>query len=140
MERHHPKLEPTRDHFMPESRGGKEIVICCLQCNMIKADMLPAQWIAFMERNPGWWLLDKLAIRAARRIVGTPGIQHRSPFGIHGRRRSPRKPVIIVPPELIWRRDALIAATIEQDARLRAPETATHAVPGADGQWTPRLQ
>jgi hypothetical protein len=107
MERHHPKLEPTRDHVMPQSRNGKEIIIVCLQCNMIKADMLPDQWAIFMETNPGWWLLSKADLRAARRGVNTPGLEaHRNDRRERkarlARQGSPPAKPVVVPPELIW--------------------------------------
>lgn len=35
---------PTRDHVMPKSRGGKNTVWCCAQCNHLKGDMLPQEW------------------------------------------------------------------------------------------------
>jgi hypothetical protein len=132
MERNHPRLEPTRDHFVPESRGGTEIIIACYQCNMTKADMLPEQWIAFMERVPGWWKLSKLELRAVRRQAGplfdTPGQQARdyskriNQARGFTQRGNPKKPVI-VPPGLIWKRGNLIEATKAEDALLRAVGT-----------------
>lgn len=45
----------TKDHYLPQSVGGKEVVPCCIQCNKIKADMLPQEWVQFMVNNPVWW-------------------------------------------------------------------------------------
>ena len=67
MQLGHPKLEPTREHVMPQCRGGRTIIIACLQCNGIKADMLPDQWESYMAANPGWWLLTKAERRARAR-------------------------------------------------------------------------
>lgn len=131
MERHHPKLEPTREHSLPRSKGGTaaHVIIVCIQCNTIKADMMPDQWAAFMERVPGWWKLTKSELRAARGRAGmlfvTPGQQARNydkrnnqALGLT-QRGNPKK-AVVVPPGLIWRRDDLIQRTIEQDAQLRA--------------------
>lgn len=138
MERHHPKLQPTHDHIVPVSRGGRAVIVACIQCNGIKADMLPEQWAAFMAANPGWWLLDKLALRAARRMVSTPGIQHRTQFGIY--RPRARKPgPVVVPPELIYANSlrpyerAMFLLQAHRDAAAQAPAEAACAVPPADG-------
>lgn len=48
-------LRPTRDHVFPKSRGGRDTVLCCNQCNGIKGDMLPDEWLDFMRANPTWW-------------------------------------------------------------------------------------
>ena len=48
----HIHLEPTRDHVTPKRNGGREIIICCRQCNGIKGHMLPEQWQSYMAANP----------------------------------------------------------------------------------------
>jgi 5-methylcytosine-specific restriction endonuclease McrA len=68
----HPRLAPTRDHVVPESRGGKEVIVACMQCNTTKADMLPDQWEAFMASNPGWWKLSKHELRLVLMIESVP--------------------------------------------------------------------
>lgn len=117
MERNHPRLDPMREHTMPQSKGGREIIIVCIQCNMIKADMLPEQWGAFMAAHPGWWKLTKHELRAIRRKVATPGLEaHRN----DRREKKARKAqAVVVPPELIWARADLIQQTVELDAHLR---------------------
>ena len=45
----------TRDHVMPQSRGGQTWVLSCRHCNEIKGDLLPADWRAFMAAHPLWW-------------------------------------------------------------------------------------
>lgn len=50
------RLAATRDHTWPKSWGGRITVPCCRQCNEIKGNMHPADWEAFMERFPEWWL------------------------------------------------------------------------------------
>ncbi len=49
------KLAATRDHVVPRSAGGTEKVWCCRQCNSLKGDMMPDQWLAFRQSNPEWW-------------------------------------------------------------------------------------
>lgn len=53
------KLAATKDHVIPKSKGGREKVWCCRQCNSIKGDMDPDQWQVFMDANPRWWLMEK---------------------------------------------------------------------------------
>lgn len=102
MERHHPKLEPTREHSLPRSKGGTaaHVIIACSQCNTIKADMLPEQWLGFMARVPGWWKLTKRELRSARRSGGadfrTPGLWP------PGKPASVQRAPVVVPPELIY--------------------------------------
>jgi hypothetical protein len=109
MSRGDARLHPTRDHVIPVSRGGKVKIICCQTCNGIKADMLPGEWIIYMEENPGWWLLTRKERRernrARLRVRGVPN-QHGDYIRLLNRRRvrqgdAPAPPVI-VPPELIW--------------------------------------
>lgn len=136
MQRHHPKLEPTRDHHVPQSKGGTDIIIACIQCNMIKADMMPEQWTAFMAQFDGWWKFSKSELRHARRAFSTPGLE----AGVNIRRErkeagltSSGKPKpVIVPPGLIWKRADLIAQTVELDAQLRGPTEPAGAVPMPD--------
>lgn len=151
MELHHPKLRPTHDHVVPASRGGRALIVACIQCNGIKADMLPDQWAAFMAAHPGWWLMDKLALRAARRMASTPGIQHRAQFSIH-RPRSRKPGPVVVPPELIYanslrpyeramfllqaHRDAAAQAPAQPACALAAPE-ATDGPSGSVSAPTP---
>lgn len=56
------KLGATRDHVVPRSKWtpidriyGSQIVWACRQCNMLKRDMMPNEWSAFMRENPEWW-------------------------------------------------------------------------------------
>ena len=141
MERFHPKLDPTRDHVMPQSLGGTKIIICCAQCNHIKADMPPDVWAGFMAAHPGWWLLTKYELRAIRR--GPKAESREAKWGPRRQRQGspPTKPVV-VPPGLIWSKTArppwnnpeLIAETVEQDARLRTIHDAhdRHAAASTD--------
>lgn len=62
------RLEATRDHVVPKSRGGDRTVWACRLCNAIKGDMLPDEWAAFMADYPRWWLLTQFrAITRFRR-------------------------------------------------------------------------
>lgn len=49
------RIAATRDHTVPRSKGGKETVWSCRQCNSIKGDMDPDDWAAFMDSFPRWW-------------------------------------------------------------------------------------
>lgn len=71
-----PKLRPTREHTIPESRGGKKIIAACFQCNQIKGNMMPETWEMFMTRCPQWWKMTRTEIRDAKHVLGI----------IHGRR------------------------------------------------------
>lgn len=53
-ERH--ELSATRDHVLPRSQGGRFKVWACYSCNNRKADMTPAEWAAFRQRHPEWWI------------------------------------------------------------------------------------
>lgn len=46
---------PTRDHVVPVSKGGRETVWACHQCNNLKGDSMPDVWAAFMAATPDWW-------------------------------------------------------------------------------------
>jgi hypothetical protein len=126
----HAKLQPTVDHVIPQSNDGKETIICCLQCNGIKANMLPPVWASFMAAHPGWWALSKLELRNVRRgAFQPPGEPPRRP-----RQGSPPQAPVVVPPDRIWSRSVrppwhnpeLVQQTVEQDALLR---TATDDAP-----------
>lgn len=54
--------EPTRDHVIPKSKGGDEMIWACWTCNNMKGDMLPGEWAAFMAANPEWWTQRKKPI------------------------------------------------------------------------------
>lgn len=46
------KLNKTKDHFVPISRGGsngENILQCCYECNQWKADREPAIWLKQVE-------------------------------------------------------------------------------------------
>lgn len=94
------KLQPTRDHIVPQSRGGSARLICCLTCNGIKADMMPEAWAAYMAANPGWWLLSA----AERRARARAGRRQYDMPNKNGNRiaRQPRAMPVVVPPELIF--------------------------------------
>jgi len=53
------ELHPTKDHIVPASRGGRDTVPCCYQCNQMKGDAMPDEWEAFMLANPSWWLTGR---------------------------------------------------------------------------------
>ena len=128
MQKFHPKLEPTRDHIVPRSRNGREIIIACIQCNGIKGNMLPGQWQAWMAAHPNWWLLSKYDLRAIWRNRAQLGLPTTSNSRPRQRQGSPPLGPIAVPPEYIWKRredrlsklsPELIQRTIEADAKLR---------------------
>jgi hypothetical protein len=103
MQINHPNLEPTRDHVTPKCANGKEIIICCRQCNGIKGHMLPDQWRSYMAANPGWWLLSRAERRARARLAhrdrGTPNVHGNF---VRERQGSPPMAPVVVPPSLIW--------------------------------------
>src|SRR5579885_1529968 len=41
----------TLDHVFPVSRGGdaSQVVLCCDQCNVLKDNMLPEEWLQRLE-------------------------------------------------------------------------------------------
>lgn len=50
-----PERIATVDHIYPTSKGGeklnpKNLLVCCSQCNRMKADLTHRQWIALMQR------------------------------------------------------------------------------------------
>lgn len=48
------RLEKTKDHFIPISRGGKDgvnIMYACWPCNKWKADLMPNTWLLEVERS-----------------------------------------------------------------------------------------
>lgn len=100
MDRGDARLMPTRDHVIPVSRGGRTKIICCQTCNGMKADMLPAEWSAFMEDNPRWWKLTRVELRMIRRKArGLPPRRSRRLRYLQG--TAPAAPVV-VPPPLIY--------------------------------------
>lgn len=105
MVKRHPSLQPTRDHVVPRSQGGRATVLCCLDCNRIKADLLPLAWSAFMLANPEWWRLSRNDIRRRKRLLivteDTPPLALPAPIRRSKQGEAPMPPVI-VPPELIW--------------------------------------
>lgn len=58
----------TRDHVEPKSRGGTHRVWCCRQCNTLKGDMSPEQWLAFRVSNPRWWRMPEFQV-GTRRVM-----------------------------------------------------------------------
>jgi hypothetical protein len=87
------RLTPTRDHAVPKSMGGRSIVICCWQCNNIKANMMPDVWAAYMLAHPGWWMASK---GERRRVMAALRVRARLS------RIGPRRVPVIVPPELVY--------------------------------------
>lgn len=101
MDRRSYALQPTRDHIVPVSRGGREKIICCITCNGIKADMLPEVWEAFMEEHPQWWLLTRMELRRIQRAArGLPTLRQKARRHrvLQGSSHAP----VIVPKELIY--------------------------------------
>ena len=41
----------TADHFYPKSLGGRLKVRCCKDCNEIKKDLTPEEWIEFIKEQ-----------------------------------------------------------------------------------------
>lgn len=104
-------LQPTRDHVIPQSKGGKITTICCLKCNNIKGDMLPEQWTAYMAANPGYWLLTRAERRALMRTSreakrtekwGPRKIAMDQILGRPSRQGSPKPAPVVVPVEYIY--------------------------------------
>ena len=65
-------LTATVDHIIPVSKGGAardraNLALACAACNNLKADMLPAEWEAFMADRPRWWLRGARPRPAARK-------------------------------------------------------------------------
>ena len=61
---------PTRDHIVPKSRGGKEMVWCCTKCNHAKGDMSPSEWQWFRLNFPMWWRFPGRIKNAVRAVAG----------------------------------------------------------------------
>lgn len=122
MDRFSVRLCPTWDHVVPQALGGRAKIVCCCECNGIKADMLPAQWASFMAANPEWWKLSRAERRAARRadreLARTVkwGPRHRQ------RQGSPPASPVIVPPELIFRHVGAVRASSGALQRMTADE------------------
>lgn len=53
---------PTTDHTHPRSKGGKQTVYACWDCNQIKRDMTLAEWEKFTAKNPRWWGRDDFQV------------------------------------------------------------------------------
>lgn len=67
------RLAATKDHVLPQSRGGTgylaRTVWCCRQCNTLKASMMPEEWSKFMAQNPFWWTRPEFKVpRFTRRV------------------------------------------------------------------------
>lgn len=45
----------TLDHVRAESHGGWKRVPCCSKCNLLKADLPPADWFWFIGAFKRWW-------------------------------------------------------------------------------------
>lgn len=52
----------TKDHVWPKSKMHlappsllNKIVMACVRCNAIKADLLPLEWAHLMTAFPKWW-------------------------------------------------------------------------------------
>lgn len=41
----------SKDHFFPKSKGGRLMVYSCHNCNSIKADKTPIQWVHWIEHS-----------------------------------------------------------------------------------------
>ena len=41
----------TKDHFYPESKGGRLKVQACYSCNQEKKDMTPEEWISYLQQK-----------------------------------------------------------------------------------------
>lgn len=52
----------TRDHFIPKSKGGKITVPACALCQRTKRDMMPLEFVEYMQKHPA------VKQSAARRI------------------------------------------------------------------------
>jgi 5-methylcytosine-specific restriction endonuclease McrA len=46
-----PKHRKTRDHVIPQSKGGTKTVACCWLCNNRKGDMSAEQFFKILERE-----------------------------------------------------------------------------------------
>lgn len=43
------KKKLTKDHVHPKSKGGKQTVPCCYNCNQRKRNMLFSEWQEYMK-------------------------------------------------------------------------------------------
>jgi hypothetical protein len=43
----------TQDHFFPKSKGGKLMVSCCENCNLMKGDLTPVEFIDYVRSLKG---------------------------------------------------------------------------------------
>jgi len=54
-EKYFPAKQLTMDHVLPLAKGGLSIksnlVPCCKSCNTIKKNMLPTEWIEFLNKS-----------------------------------------------------------------------------------------
>lgn len=50
----------TRDHVVPQVRGGTATVFACFTCNGLKGQMGPDEWRTFMLMAPLWWVVHPL--------------------------------------------------------------------------------
>lgn len=41
----------TKDHVYPKSKGGEMKTPACMNCNVVKEDMLPIDWAIFASKN-----------------------------------------------------------------------------------------
>jgi hypothetical protein len=125
--RTHRTLAPTRDHVVPASRGGREMIICCITCNGVKGDMLPAVWAAFMAAHPRWWLLSKYDLRRIKRGAWKARMEAEHPL-LSKQGKPPAKPVV-VPVGLIWSELSLRATfntPAEQEPQPSRSDEACH--------------
>lgn len=45
------RRHPTADHVFPKSKGGTVKIIVCRECNELKRNMTPDQWLVWLTRN-----------------------------------------------------------------------------------------
>lgn len=101
MERGHPRLAPTWDHYVPASKGGRAKIIACIECNNIKGDMMPETWAAYMLAVPMWWTLTRLERRAIAR-ANSEGVRSAKWGPRRSRQGSPPAGPVVVPPALVY--------------------------------------
>jgi len=41
----------TKDHFLPKSKGGRIIVYACRVCQGSKGDMIPLNWLQYIQSH-----------------------------------------------------------------------------------------
>lgn len=111
MDRASAKLQATRDHVNPRSKGGGVVVICCTTCNGIKGDMNPEDWLQFMAEHPRWWALTKLQLRDIRRkLLGLPSRKQKLRHFrfVEARKQGVARTPVIVPAHLIFPRGSVL--------------------------------